>query len=258
MTQHRALITGASAGLGAEFARQLAAQGMDLVLVARRTELMHALANDLRASYGIEVLVVSADLSDPAAPAAIYNEVTNHGLHVDYLVNNAGSAGPDFLTDRDWEKQRTYLELMMMSVPAMCHYFIPEMRRRQFGRIVNVASVAGRMSRVGDCSYGPAKAYVVAFSEGLGVTLRREGIHVLALCPGLTHTEFHNTSRLKKMKASTAKFLWYDAEVVVREGLGALERGKTVYSSGRLYRFFDPFFQSVWTRGFFSALKNNR
>ncbi len=193
--------------------------------------------------------VIAADLSEPDAPETI--ERALDGRPVDFLVNNAGSAGPDLLEDRDWDAQRRYLELMMVSVAHMCHRFIPGMRERGFGRVVNVASVAGRVARSGDTTYGPAKAYVVALSEGLSATLRGTGVQVCALCPGFTHTDFHGTPELAEMKRRSPGFLWYDAEVVVRDGIQAVERGRPIRVSGRLYRLLDPLMQSVWTRPLF-------
>ena len=236
----RALITGASAGLGAEFARQLAGDGRSLILVARRIAPMQALADELQREQGVEVDVIAADLSQADAITALYNEVANRGLLVDFLVNNAGSAGPDLLDDRDWPAQQRYIELMMTSVAGLCHHFVPAMQARGYGRVVNVASVAGFVSISGDTSYGPTKAYSIALSKGLATTLRGSGVNVMALCPGFTHTDFHESRALTKMKDATPKFIWYDADVVVREGLRAVERGKDVYISGRLYRFLVP------------------
>lgn len=244
MTKPRALITGASAGLGAEFARQLASRNKDLILVARRTEPMEALARDLADEFDVEVDVIQADLSDADATSTLFAEVSRRGHAVDYLVNNAGSVGPDLLKDRDWPGQQKYIELMMTSVAGMCHHFIPPMRERGFGRVLNVASVAGHFSRAGDTSYGPTKAYLIALSKGLAATLRGDGVHVLALCPGFTHTDFHSSEKLTLMKKSTPGFIWYDAHIVVREGLVALEKGKDVYISGRLYRYLTPLLKS--------------
>lgn len=250
-TRRNALITGASAGLGAEFARQLAGDGYDLVLVARREAKLEALAEELRSRAGVQVTAVGADLSRPEAPAQIHRVLADRDIPIDFLVNNAGSGGPDLLDDRDWTAHRDYLELMMISVAHMCHLFVPAMRERGFGRVINVASVAGRVARAGDTSYGPAKAYVVAVSEGLSATLKGTGVNVSALCPGFVHTDFHETAGLMEMKRASPGFLWYDADVVVRESLGAVERGRPVYVSGRLYRILDPLLQSVWTRPLF-------
>lgn len=244
MSETRALITGASAGLGAEFARQLASKGKDLILIARRREPMETLAKDLSREFGVEVDIIQADMSHTEATSALFAEVTRRGHVVDYLINNAGSAGPDLLDDRGWPAQQKYIELMMTSVAGMCHHFIPPMRERGFGRVLNVASVAGHVSLAGDTSYGPTKAYLIALSKNLAATLRDEGVHVLALCPGFTHTDFHQSDDLTRMKNNSPAFLWYDADVVIREGLVALEKGRDVYISGRLYRYLTPLLRS--------------
>lgn len=240
MSDARALITGASAGLGAEFARQLAAKGKNLILVARRLAPMEELAEKLTADYAVDVAVIGADLSNIDAPSDLFREVSRRNFVVDYLINNAGSAGPDLLRDRDWSAHREYIELMMTSVAGTCHHFIPPMQARGFGRVINVASVAGLLSLKGDPSYGPTKAYLIALSKGLALTVRQQGVHVLALCPGFTHTDFHQGDELAAMKQKSPDFIWYDAKVVVREGLAAAESGKTVCVSGRLYRFLVP------------------
>ena len=253
-----ALITGASAGLGAEFACQLAALGYSLVLVARRLDRLEHLAGELRDRHGVRVEAIAADLADPKAPASIAARVAELGLRVDYLVNNAGSAGPDLLEDRDWPHQAAFLQLMMTSMAHLCHLFTPGMRERSFGRILNVASVAGRIARAGDLNYGPSKAYVVALSEALDLTLKPHGVRACALCPGFTHTEFHAAADMLEMKAALPDFVWYDAKVVVREGLAAIEKGQCVYTSGRLYRWIDPILQSVWTRPLVRKLSGSR
>ena len=171
------------------------------------------------------------------------------GLRVDYLINNAGAEGPDLIRERDWNLHDSYLRLMMTSVAAMCHEFMPGMAEQGFGRVINVASVAGRMTVEGDYSYGPTKAYLIALSKGLATTFRPQGVHVMALCPGFTHTEFHASDRLTSMKKDTPAFAWYDADVVVREGLTALEKGKDEYTSGRLYRFLVPVLRQRWAGG---------
>ncbi len=244
-----ALITGASAGLGQEFARQLAAGGKDLVLVARRREPMEELAAELRDAFGVDVVILTADMSDPAAPRRLFEETQAQNLDIDYLVNNAGSEGPDLISVRNWDRHQGYLTLMMTSVAAMCHEFIPGMLERGFGRVLNVASVAGQITVANDYSYGPTKAYLIALSKALASTYRSEGVHVLALCPGFTHTDFHKSDKLTEMKKSTPGFIWYDADVVIREGLEALEKGKDEYTSGRIYRFLIPILKRRWTRG---------
>ena len=170
------------------------------------------------------------------------------GWQVSWLINNAGVAGPDLLKDRDWTAQQTFFQLMMLSVADLCHRVIPDMAERGYGRVINVASVAARVPRSGGCNYGPAKAYLVALSEELNLTVAAQGVHVSALCPGFTHTDFHETAGLMAMKNNMANWLWYNADVVVRDAIKGVEAGKPVVVSGRLYRWLDPIFQSVWTR----------
>lgn len=250
-TNRTALITGASAGLGTGFAKALAANGYNLVLIARRREKLEEVANDLRAQFGVVVTIVPADLSNPEAPNTIYETLKTANIRIDYLINNAGAAGSDLLEDREWETQQNFFQLMMLSVAHLCHLFIPGMRERGFGRVINIASVAARIPRSGGCNYGPSKAYLVALSEDLSVTLHGTGVNVCALCPGFTHTDFHSTAGLEDMKQAMPKWLWYKAETVVKDGLMAVEKGKPIYLSGRLYRWVDPLFQSVFTRRFF-------
>ena len=247
-----ALITGGSAGLGAEFARQLAARGYGLVLVARRQQKLEELAVALRAEFPVEVMTIAADLNDPAAPQAIFDQVHAAGHQVAWLVNNAGVAGPDLLTDRDWAAQRDFFQLMMFSVAHLCHLFIPGMQERGYGRVINIASVAARIASSGGCNYGPSKTYLVALSEELALTLKGSGVNVSALCPGFTHTDFHATAGLQDMKDTLPAWIWYDAAVVVKDGLTAVDKGKPVQISGRLYRWLDPLLQSVITRRLFS------
>lgn len=232
-----ALITGASAGLGVEFARQLAVRGYHLALVARRADRLHEVATRLTDEFGVSVSAIVADLTEPTAPESIYRQLEH--TEVAFLVNNAGIAGPDLLANRDWEAQRAFFQLMLTSYAQLCHLFIPPMVERGFGRVVNVSSMAARNIQPGDTNYGPVKEYLVALSKGLAGGLKGTGVRVSALCPGFTHTEFHEAADMMEMKNSLPAAVWYDAEVVVREGLEAVERGKAVYCSGRIYRVLD-------------------
>lgn len=241
-----ALVTGASAGLGREFAVQLAAKGCNLVLVARRQARLDELAKELAQRYAVDVQIICVDLSQTCAIDRIAQAVGTR--QIDWLINNAGSGGADLLECRDWQAHEAFYRLMMTAVAQLNHLYAPAMRQRGFGRIVNVASVAGRIALAGGCNYGPAKAYVIALSEELSQTLHGTGVHVCALCPGFTHTEFHETAGLTQEKAATPKWVWYSAETVVREALHAVERGKPIQISGRWYRWLDPWLQSVWTR----------
>lgn len=253
-----ALITGASAGLGVEFARQLAKQGLDLVLVARRKEKLDAIASQLREDFGVHVVTVCADLALTNAPKELIDFTRQSGLEIDYLINNAGSAGPHLLEEKEWAPQAAFLELMMLSVTHMCHHFIPPMIERGFGRIVNVSSVAGRIARPAGAHYGPAKTYVIALSEELNLSLAGTGVQLSALCPGFVHTDFHETAGLMEMKNRLPGLLWYSAETVVRDGLRAVEKGKPIMISGRIYRWLDPLTQSVFIRPLIKKLAPGR
>lgn len=253
-----ALITGASAGLGVEFARQLAGAGIDLILVARRLKLLDEVAQALRDEYGIGVTTVAADLANPDAPRELYEFTQRAGQSVDYLINNAGSAGPHLLEEKAWAPQAKYLELMMLSVTHLCHHFIPPMRERGFGRVLNVSSFAGRLPRPAGAHYGPSKAYLIALSEELNLILSGTGVHVSALCPGFTHTDFHRAGDLIEMKNAMPKFVWYEAETVVREGLHALEKAKPIIISGRLYRWLDRLVQSPMLRPILKSIAPGR
>lgn len=252
MKGRTALITGASAGLGAQFARHLAALDCNLILVARRVARLHTLAEALNTSG--RVVCIGADLAQPGALQTVAQQVSSEGLSVDVLINNAGAGGPELFAGDDWSAHGAYLQLMMLSVTEACHLFVPGMLERGYGRIVNVSSVAGRLMLGTDGHYGPAKAYLVALSEAMNVTLRSKGVHTCALCPGFTHTEFHNTPELAAMKAQTPDWLWYQSDTVVAEGLEWVERGRSVCVSGRLYRWLDPFTQWSWSRRLIQAL----
>ena len=249
--RRNALITGASAGLGVSFARQLASKGYDLVLVARRGDQLRTVGKEIARDSGCSYHVIEADLMDVEAPQSIYSATQKKGLEIDYLVTNAGVAGPDLLQDRNWSDQARFYQLMMISIAHLCHLYIPSMVERTAGHVINIASVAGRNTSSGGCNYGPTKSYVIAMSDELGLTLRGTGVNVLALCPGFTHTDFHEVAGLGEMKAGTPNFLWYGADTVVQESLVAVERGRRVLVSGRLYRWLDPLMQSVITRRFF-------
>ena len=179
--------------------------------------------------------------------------VAEAGIQLHYLVNNAGASGPRLLQDSDWQAHQAYLTLMMTSITELCHRLMPAMIAAGHGRVINVASVAGRIASGGDSHYGPSKAYVIALSEALALTVKGQGVNVSALCPGFTHTDFHATAGMDDIKQTTPSWLWYDAEEVVREGIDGVERGKAIVVSGRLYRWLDPLMQSVWTRWMFKG-----
>lgn len=233
----RALVTGASAGIGAEFARQLAARGCDLVLAARRMDRLEALAADLRARHGIAAEAICVDLADAAAPATLVAAATAQNRPVDILINNAGYGVPGRYHAVDWPTHARFMQVMVTAPLELCHLLLPGMRDRGHGRIINVASLAGLIPGTpGNTLYGPAKAFLVRVSQALAAENRAHGIHVSALCPGFTHSEFHDVSQARALVSRLPGWMWSTAEEVVRQGLAAVESGRVVCVPGRINR----------------------
>ncbi|HEY3521704.1 MAG TPA: SDR family oxidoreductase [Rhodanobacteraceae bacterium] len=240
----RALVTGASSGIGAAFARELAARGCDLVLTARREDRLHALADELHARHGIDAQVIAADLSRADAPIRIAGELARRGLHVDILVNNAGYGVPgDFLAS-DWRTHADFIGVLMIAPTELCHRLLPAMRARGYGRIVNVASLAGLVPGTPKHTlYAAAKSYLVKFSQSLALENRAQGVNVCAVCPGFTYSEFHDVTGARQKVSKMPGWMWMGAERVVREGLGAVEDGEIVYIPGRINRLTRTLFK---------------
>jgi short-subunit dehydrogenase len=235
--RRRALVTGASAGIGAEFARQLAARGYDLVLTARREDRLRELASVLRTKHGIGVQVIPDDLADPAAPARILECVTREAGAIDILINNAGYGVPGRYDKVDWDAHARFMQVLVTAPLQLCHRVLPAMRERGYGRIVNVASLAGLVPATpGNTLYGPAKAFLMRVSQALALENRAHGIHVCVLCPGFTHSEFHDVSQARGLVSKLPGWMWSDAADVVKQGLDAVERGRVVCVPGRANR----------------------
>jgi uncharacterized protein len=233
------LITGASAGIGAEFARQLAAEGSALILVARRLNRLQELAAELKAKHQTRCHLIALDLSDPDASATLLSNIKAAELHVDILINNAGYGLPGHLISQAWDAHAASLQLMLVSPTQLCRMFLPGMLANQFGRIINVASLAGHVpSSAGHTTYGAIKSYLIRFSESLALEMQQTGapVKVLALCPGFTYSEFHDVNGARARVNQLPKFMWLDAPTVVSQGLAALERGERMYINGRVNR----------------------
>lgn len=219
-----ALITGASAGLGAEFAAQLAARGADLVLVARSTEPLQDLADRLRSSHGVSVEVLPADLLDAEAVERVRARIVDPERPIDLLVNNAGFGLPLHFADNDIEDEVAHLRLHVETPMRLTHAALQAMRGRG-GRIINVASVAAFIPR---STYGACKQWLIGFSGWANATYAADGVSVTALCPGFTHTSFHERMGLPKGEEGIPAPMWLEADLVVREGLRDAARGKAV------------------------------
>ena len=228
------LITGASAGIGAAFARLYASRGYDLALTARRGDRLVLIAGDVTRRYGIQALIIPADLADSGAPDRILGHIAGHGRQVDALVNNAGYglAGP--YADLDWADQAAMLQVMLTAPSALAHKLLPGMASRGFGRIVNVASLAGLMPGYpGHTLYGPIKAFLVKLSQALHVETRGTGVHVTALCPGLTYSEFHDVNHTRaELQRRAPAWLWQGADAVAAAGYAAVEANRPICVPG--------------------------
>lgn len=234
MSRRTVLITGASAGLGAAFARLYAARGWDLVLTARRAAPMRALAARLEAAHGVSVLILPADLSDPAAPAALVEAIEAHGRTIDGLVNNAGFSRTAGFLRTDPADQQAMIRVMLTAPVELARRLAPGMVERGFGRILNVASLAGRMPATGgDTLYGPIKSFLIKASAGLHLELAGTGVHVTALCPGYTLTEFHDVNGSRaEVSAAYPAWMWQTADHVVRVGADACDANRAQVTPG--------------------------
>lgn len=219
-----ALITGASAGLGEEFARQLAERGADLVLVARFEEPLEALADTLRDTHGIAVEVLAADLVTDSGVATVIARIVDAQHPIDLLVNNAGFGLPLHFADNDIDDEVRHLRIHVETPMRLMHAALRAMRGRG-GRIVNVASVAGFISR---STYSACKQWLIGFSRWANAEYAADGVSVTAVCPGFTHTTFHERMGLAPGHEGIPAIGWLNAPDVVREGLRDAARGKAV------------------------------
>jgi hypothetical protein len=229
-----ALITGASSGIGAALARVYASHGYDLALTARRADRLHQLADEARLRFGVESLVIPADLARPEAPDEVLAAIDANGRVVDALVNNAGYGLPGSYATTSWADQQAFLQVLVTAVCALTHKSLPGMLERRFGRIVNVASLAGLTPAApGHTLYGPAKALVIRFSQGLHLETQGTGVHVSALCPGLTYSEFHDVTGVRdQVTGSTPTWMWLGADEVAQAGYEAAEANRPICVTG--------------------------
>ena len=227
-----ALITGASAGIGAAFARAYAAKGYDLALVARRGDRLEELGAELSARYGIEAFAIAADLSILDAEAPVMAALAERGRHIDILVNNAGFGIPRIFTDAPWSEQQDFLMTLAVTPCALAYAVIPGMAARGHGGVINVASVAGFSPGVaGNTLYPAVKGLMIRFSQALDAEYRDKGLKITALCPGSTRTEFTAEAGIDHLMDKSSPFS-QTAEVVVEAAIHGNERGRVVVIPG--------------------------
>jgi short-subunit dehydrogenase len=234
MTRRLCLVTGASAGIGAAFARVYAGAGYDVALTARRGERLEALADEIRLRYGVETLTIAADLADPGAADHLIEQIAAHGRMVDALVNNAGYGLPNAYAATTWDDQRAFLQVLVVAVCELTHKLLPGMIERKFGRIVNVASLAGLTpGTAGQTLYAASKAFLIRFSQSLHLETRDQGVHVSALCPGFTYSEFHDvTETREQVTRNIPAWLWLGADEVAAAGYEAAEANRPICVPG--------------------------
>jgi short-subunit dehydrogenase len=230
--QRTALITGASAGIGAAFARHLAKEGYGLLLVARRAEKLQALATELQQAYQVPCTVFTADLNDPTAPQAIMDFANKQQINIDVLINNAGLAGKGSFAGSPWSELAGEIQVMITAVTQLCHLVLPHMRAQGWGRIINMSSIAALSPPAESLIYTGVKSYVLNMSQSLDMELKPQGIHVTAVCPGFTHSEFHDHMGTRDAANKLPSLLWQEADVVVAEGWRAVMRGQPVCVTG--------------------------
>jgi uncharacterized protein len=222
------LITGASTGIGAAFARKLAARGRNVLLVARSEDKLIALCNELGRLTSIRAQYLTLDLREPDAGAQLVEETKKRELEIDMLINNAGVGSMGDFAKLDLDRELEMIRLNVRAVVDLTHRFLGPMRERKRGTIINVASTAGFQAVPYMATYAATKAFVLSFSEALAEENRLHGIHVMALCPGVTETNFFEASEIDRPPMRTIQ----TPEEVVDAALRGLARQKTVVISG--------------------------
>ncbi len=217
-----ALITGASSGIGKAFAQQLAAQNTNLVLVARSQKKLHQLTKELQENYNIQVEIIVKDLTEPHAAQAIFDATQAKGLTIDLLINNAGFGDyGDFATSHG-EKQVKIVQLNVVALVDLTHKFLPLMRQRQSGSIINVSSITAFQPMPYLSVYAASKAFIVSFSQALWAENRSYGIRILVTCPGPIETNFFTEANFPPTLAGNKEQM-FTSEEVVQQSLKALE-----------------------------------
>ena len=222
------LITGASSGIGEAFVRKLAARGHNLMLVSRSEDKLMMLCNEIGRSQNIRAEYFAVDLSERDAPRRLFEETRRRELEIDVLINNAGFGSMGDFARLDLDRELNMIDLNIRSLVELTHRFLQPMRQKKSGAIMNVASTAGFQPVPFMATYAATKAFVLSFSEALWEENRTYGVKVMALCPGVTETNFFDASRMQRPPARTSQ----TPEEVVEAGLRALARGKSSVISG--------------------------
>lgn len=246
-----ALVTGASSGIGAELAKQLAAKGTNLVLTARRRDRLEALAAELTTKHGIQTSVIENDLNTAEGADRLVDELAAKGLTPTMLINNAGFGYYDQFVEQSRDDIEALLQVNVRALTILCRRLGQKMAERGSGSILNVSSFAALAPIPRYAVYSGAKAYVIAFSQAIRHELARRGVKVCVLCPGFTKTEFHDVSRHEKSTLMRATEL--TPEQVARAGLRGLARGQFLIVPGWWYKL-NSLTTRLLPRGMMSAI----
>jgi hypothetical protein len=222
------LITGASAGIGSEFARQMAERGYNVTLAARRIDRLTELAAELEEAHGVRAIAVACDVTEPDQRQELIDSIEARGDHVDILINNAGIGTEHAFMADPTEKQVQQIEVNVVALTALTHMLLPGMLERGSGAVLNVASTAGFQPMPRQAVYAATKAYVLSFSQGLSKELKGTGVSVTVLCPGPTRTEFFGEAQAQ-LEADSPDWTWQNADDCAREGLDAMFKQKRVH-----------------------------
>lgn len=226
-----ALITGASGGIGYEFAKLCAKDGYNLVLVARSAGQLQQIADDLSAKYGISATVIAKDLAVPGAPGEVFAELERAGISIDVLINNAGFADYGPFAEADLDKTLQMMQINMVTLTHLTRLVLPGMVARQRGRILNVASTAAFQPGPLMAVYYATKAYVLSFSEAIANELHGTSVSVTALCPGPTETGFQQRAAMEDSKLVAGRQIM-DAATVAEAGYRAMRAGRSIEIPG--------------------------
>lgn len=243
-----ALITGASGGIGLELARLFAADGVDLLLVARDVLKLSKVQQELQSKYQVRVIVLPVDLAEESAAQILYESTIEQKMNIDYLVNNAGFGDYGFFNQTSWDKERRMIQLNIITLTELCKVFVKPMMMRGKGKILNVASTAGFQPGPAMAVYYATKAYVLSFSQAIANELKGYNVSVTTLCPGPTKSGFQKQAAMETSKLVQDKKLPSAAEVALH-GYKALKKGRGVAVHGfknRLGVFFVRFLPRAW------------
>lgn len=234
MVVKTALITGASSGIGKTFAQELATHQSNLILVARSQDKLHQLAQQLQSDHALNVEVIVQDLTEPRAGQKVYDQVKEKGLSVDLLVNNAGFGDYGPFTQRDLSRQLEMVQLNITVLVELTYLFLDQMQQRGNGGIINVASIAGFQALPYLSTYAATKAFVLSFSEALWSENQGTGVHVFALCPGPTESNFFERAEFPTRLTNGNQNGLTSSEAVVKEALQTLEKNRSNVVTGGL------------------------